>query len=450
MAEPKKRILVVDDSVELKEFFRLVLQDAGYEVTTAASGEDALTQMKAQRPDLILLDIVMPGMDGFEFLSRLRSDFAPPIPPSILCSGFDLTEQEALRRGALMFLRKPLAPADLVEFVAQGLLGEKVSVETAARERANSAAARSRARQAAAALVSMIRTDVDHKAAGQMAWLAAYFGLETAVLALMEDDSLTVVAAAGDPAFKTGLNLAGKLSPASAILESGSSLVLADASSHACFSSAPYRVEDARFFAGVPLLAADIPVGVVCVLDRRARSTSAEDLLILEQLGRQGSILLRLLQLGRPQSEVPGRLGPGMLLRRTLEVLIDAELRLLRQIGGSMELAVVEMDDPQQMRTAVMSASNGERLAAGELGPGRVGVYKRDPGRGASGQMRTLLRGLQGTTQLRGVGAAAIAGGAHMPAIGSQDLVHLAELELEQALETDGGTEGLVLQHEPG
>ena len=83
----------------------------------------------------------MPGMDGLEPLTRIRSDLAPPIPPAILCSGFELTEEEALRRGALMFVRKPVAPADLCEFVALGLRGERVSAETAARERAHSAAA---------------------------------------------------------------------------------------------------------------------------------------------------------------------------------------------------------------------------------------------------------------------------------------------------------------------
>ena len=67
---------------------------------------------KATRPDLILLDLIMPGMDGLEFLTLLRSDLAPPIPPAILCSGFELTEEEALRRGALMFVRKPVAPAE--------------------------------------------------------------------------------------------------------------------------------------------------------------------------------------------------------------------------------------------------------------------------------------------------------------------------------------------------
>ena len=78
-------------------------------------------------------------------------------------------------------------------------------------------------------------------------------------------------------------------------------------------------------------------------VDAHARQTYAEDLVILEQIGRQGSLLLKLLALGRPESELPGRLGAGMMLRPSLELLVDAELRLLRRNAGSMELAVVEM-----------------------------------------------------------------------------------------------------------
>jgi twitching motility two-component system response regulator PilH len=447
MADPKKRILVVDDSQDVQETFRFVLSEAGYDVIAALSGDEGLQTAKASRPDLILLDLVMPGMDGLEFLTQIRSELAAPVPPTILCSGFELTEQEALRRGALMFVRKPIAPEDLREFVALGLHGERVSAETAARERANSAAARMLTRHTAAGLVAKFRRDVAQRASGQMAWLAAYFGVETALTSLMEDGRLTVFAAAGDPAFTVGLSLTDRLSPCYEILESSSSLVLADASTHACFSAGPYRLDGVRFFAGVPLLAPEgVPIGVVCLLDAQARKTHAEDLLILEQFGRQGSLLLKLLALGRPESELPGRLGPGLVLRPSLDLMVDAELRLLRKIGGSMELAVVELDDPQQLREAVVRARNRERLGAGALGPKRVAVYKRDRGGGAASEIEKLLSDLETTTHLQAVGAAGIVG-TQLPALAAQDLLRLAELELEEALLT-GGRQRMVLQHE--
>ena len=448
MTEPKRRILVVDDSKELQEYFRFVLEEAGHDVISALSAEEGLSQTKTLRPDLILLDLIMPGMDGLEFLTRLRSDFAPPLPPTILCSGFELTEEEALRRGALMFVRKPVAPEDLREFVALGLIGERVSAETAARERAHSAAARTHTRNTATRFVGRIRGEVEQRAAGQMAWLAAYFGVETALTALMEEGRLTVFATAGDCSFTVGLDLAWRLPPCYEILESGSSLMLADASAHSCFSSGPYRLEGVRFFAGVPLLAPEgLPIGVVCLVDAQARKTHAEDLAILEEFGRQGSLLLRLIALGRPESERPGRLGPGMMLRSPLELVVDAELRRLRQSTGSMELAVVEMDEPEGMREAVLQAPNPERLGAGALGPTRVVVYKRHQQDGAAGEIRTLLAGLERTTHVRAVGAAGI-GGTQLPAVTGQDLLRLGELALEQALQSGGGTQRLVLQHE--
>src|SRR5579862_6081237 len=108
-------VLVVDDSEELRTFVTALLEDAGFLVEQASDGVEALERARQRRPDLILLDVVMPRMDGLDLLLRLRSDLAPPIPPVILCSGFDLTEEEALRRGAKRFLRKPIAPADLLQ-----------------------------------------------------------------------------------------------------------------------------------------------------------------------------------------------------------------------------------------------------------------------------------------------------------------------------------------------
>jgi twitching motility two-component system response regulator PilH len=448
MVERKKRVLVVDDSDELREFFQLVLEEAGYEVSTAASGEEGYEKVKASRPDVVLLDLIMPGIDGLEVLTRIRSDLVPPVPPVILCSGFDLTEEEALRRGALMFIRKPVAPPDLRAFIARGLNGEPVSFEVAARERANAEAARRLARQTAATFVAQIRGEVERRAMSQMSWLAGYFGVATAVTTLMEDGRLNVFAAAGDPSYTVGLDVSNKLPPCHEILESRSSLVLSDASNHVCFASGPYRLEGIRFFAGVPLLSPEgVAIGVICVHDPAERRTTAEDLLILEQVGRQGSLLFRLLALGRPNAELPGRLGAGMLLRPSFELLVDAELRLLRRSGGSMELAVVEMDEPGPMREAVMNASSRERLAAGALGPTRVGVYKRHPADGAKRQLSSLIAELDAKTIVHAVGSAGL-GGTGLPAIDGNDLLRLAELSLEQALESGNGECHLALEHE--
>ena len=101
----------------------------------------------------------------------------------------------------------------------------------------------------------------------------------------------------------------------------------------------------------------------------------------------------------------------------------------------------------EQMRQAVLQVPSPERLGAGALGPTRVAVYKRHPQEGAADEIRTLLAGFEGTSQLRAVGVAGIMG-AHLPAITGQDLIRLAELALEQALEAGGGIQRLVLQHE--
>jgi hypothetical protein len=132
------------------------------------------------------------------------------------------------------------------------------------------------------------------------------------------------------------------------------------------------------------------------------------------------------------------------MLRPSVDLLVDAELRLLRRHGGSMELAVVEMNDPQELREAVVRARDRERLGAGELGPRRVAVYKRDHAGGAAAEIEELLSDLR--TPLGGVGAAGIAG-SQLPALGGPDLVRLAELELDEALLT-GKRHRLALQHE--
>lgn len=74
MPEDKKKILIVEDDRFLSEMYATKLTASGFEVETAEDGQEALAKVKEQKPDLILLDIVLPKMDGFEFLRSFKKD----------------------------------------------------------------------------------------------------------------------------------------------------------------------------------------------------------------------------------------------------------------------------------------------------------------------------------------------------------------------------------------
>ncbi len=107
------RILVVDDEERILNFLRSKLRALGYEVLTASNGLEALEQSQAQEPDLIVLDLLMPKMDGFEMLKELRSFSAVPV---IILSarGADVDKIKGLGLGADDYLPKPFNPDELV------------------------------------------------------------------------------------------------------------------------------------------------------------------------------------------------------------------------------------------------------------------------------------------------------------------------------------------------
>ena len=117
----KTRILVVDDDVKILRFLRTSLKLSGYEVFTATSGEEALELFKSEKPDIMLLDILMPGMYGFEVLTRLRTVSELPV---IAFSAHASTAEEALQLGANDFLAKPFKPDELIERI-RSLLNQK-------------------------------------------------------------------------------------------------------------------------------------------------------------------------------------------------------------------------------------------------------------------------------------------------------------------------------------
>jgi two-component system nitrogen regulation response regulator NtrX len=106
---PKSRILIVDDEAAIRESLKMTLEYEGYEVIGAATGQDAVTLAERESPDLVLLDVKMPGMDGLEVLDRLR--VINEALPVIVVSGHGTisTAVEATKKGAFDFIEKPFA-----------------------------------------------------------------------------------------------------------------------------------------------------------------------------------------------------------------------------------------------------------------------------------------------------------------------------------------------------
>ena len=112
----KQRILVVDDEPEAVELVEFNLKQAGYAVTTAADGAEALKKARAQTPDLIVLDVMLPEMDGFEICKTLRLDAATAKVPIIMLTAkaAEIDRVLGLELGADDYLTKPFSPRELL------------------------------------------------------------------------------------------------------------------------------------------------------------------------------------------------------------------------------------------------------------------------------------------------------------------------------------------------
>ena len=107
------RILIVDDDVELVGLLRYALETAGYEVVVAYDGEQALAVFEQTGPDLVVLDVNLPGIDGFGVLEKLRRDSDIPVM-MLTVRADEADEVRGLDLGADDYLRKPFSPRALL------------------------------------------------------------------------------------------------------------------------------------------------------------------------------------------------------------------------------------------------------------------------------------------------------------------------------------------------
>lgn len=121
MAPKRNRILAIDDNADIRGLLSFVLGKENYDVTTAADGVVGLQLIKETKPDLILLDVMMPEFTGFDVLDAVRSDKDSHVReiPVLMLTAKSSTEDvdQALSLGATSYIVKPFRPANLVEKV---------------------------------------------------------------------------------------------------------------------------------------------------------------------------------------------------------------------------------------------------------------------------------------------------------------------------------------------
>ena len=113
-------VLVVEDEPRILRFLSISLKASGYNIITAIRGDQVIDLVKSEKPDIIILDVFLPGADGFEVLKELRTFSRLPV---IAMSARDSLGPEALKLGATEFLGKPFKPEQLVQRM-KAILGE--------------------------------------------------------------------------------------------------------------------------------------------------------------------------------------------------------------------------------------------------------------------------------------------------------------------------------------
>lgn len=119
-----KKILIIEDDKFLRELIDRKLEREGYETSEAVDGEEGFKKIKTETPDLVLLDLILPGIDGFEVLSKMKDDVAVSQIPVIILSNLGQKEDvdRGLKLGAIDYLIKAhFTPGEIIEKVRSAL-----------------------------------------------------------------------------------------------------------------------------------------------------------------------------------------------------------------------------------------------------------------------------------------------------------------------------------------
>jgi two-component system, OmpR family, alkaline phosphatase synthesis response regulator PhoP len=117
------RVLAVDDEADILRLVEIKLKKAGFDVTTARDGQEGLERATADQPDVVLLDVMMPRMDGYTACGRIKAEVQPaPIVIMLTAKGQDTDVVSGLAGGADDYIIKPFAPRELIARINVALI----------------------------------------------------------------------------------------------------------------------------------------------------------------------------------------------------------------------------------------------------------------------------------------------------------------------------------------
>jgi len=125
------KVLIIDDEKQILDSLSSILRDEGFQVFTAREGREGLELFDTARPEIVLLDIWMPGLDGLQVLKMIKEKEKEAIVIVISGHGTISTAVEAVKMGAYDFLEKPLSIDKVLEVISRGLAGENQKTEVA-------------------------------------------------------------------------------------------------------------------------------------------------------------------------------------------------------------------------------------------------------------------------------------------------------------------------------
>lgn len=382
-------VLVVDDSDDIVELMVEFLGLEGHEVMAASGGREGLTLAATRKPDVVLLDGMMPEMDGLEFLERAQALFPGAAPPIIVTSGYSGYGPLALQRGACAFLPKPFELDALVAVVKDALRGAGPPAEAVALHAEQARAARERDVEARKAIVDethFLSADVHDALASVVGWLREYFGFGIAWIVMGQDRGLTVGAIHGSPSFAAGSPLEPRENFCWDMIAARGPLVLTDSYANEAFAGRVDAQKQARFYAGVPIrTVTGLALGTLCLSDSTPHPFFSDDIEILEHLAARIARYLEA-QAASPPAALSLFETENVLDRATLDAVLGAALRRCAREGGDVEVAMVELRDGdlgtiERCARAVIDAAPRVRSAIGLSSPSTMVLVRYAPDR---------------------------------------------------------------------